>query len=127
MKKVIPMLVLAVGLGCSAMAQPPAGGNFDPAKMKERQLQELKKSDLNLTDVQADSVVSINMESMQQMKGMRDLSQDERTAKIKEMNDYRLKRWSEALNDEALAKKVAEYYEKQRGPGRRGGNPPQQQ
>ena len=30
------------------------------------------------------------------------------------MNEYRMKRWSEALKDDALAKRVADYYEKQR-------------
>jgi len=63
---------------------------------------------------------------MQQMRGMKDLSQEGRMAKMKEINDYRLKRWSEALKDEVLAKKVAGYYEKQRGHGRLGGNRPQQ-
>jgi len=127
MKKTIALLVLTFSLGTAVMAQPPGGGNFDPAKMKERQLQQLKASDLKLTDAQADSVVSINMESMQQMRGMRDLSQEERTSKMKEMNDYRLKRWSAALNDEALAKKVADYYEKQRANRAQGGTPPPQQ
>jgi len=128
MKKITLMLVLAVGFGCTVMAQQPAGGgNFDPVKMKERQLQQLKESDLKLTDEQADSVVSINMETMQQMRGMRDLSQEERTAKMKEVNDYRIKRWTSALKDEALAKKVAEYYEKQRAARMGGNRPPQQQ
>ncbi len=129
MKTITVMLVLALGLGCTTlMAQAPEGGrNFDPAKMKERQLQQLKESDLKLTNEQADSVVSINLEAMQQMRGMRDLSQDERTAKMKEMNDFRIKRWTSALKDEALAKKVAEYYEKQRAARMQNGGGNQQQ
>lgn len=130
MKKITVMLALAIGFGCTTViAQPPAGGggNFDPARMRERQLQQLKESDLKLTDAQADSVISINMETMQQMRGMRDLSQEERTAKMKEMSDYRLKRWTSALKDEALAKRVAEYYEKQRAARMNGGAPRQQQ
>ena len=55
------------------------------------------------------------------MRGVKDLRQEGRMAKMEEMNDYRLKRWSEALKDEVLAKKVAEYYEKQRGRERPGG------
>lgn len=127
MKKITAMFAFFVGLSCTTlMAQPPGGGNFDPAKMKERQLQRLKESDLKLTDAQADSVVSINMESMQQMRGFRDLSEEQRSAKMKEMNDYRLKRWTAALQDEALAKKVAEYYEKQRAERRGDRERPQQ-
>jgi hypothetical protein len=122
MKKVIVLLAFLLGVSGSAlMAQQGGGGNFDPAKMKERQLQQLKGSDLKLTDVQADSVVSINMETRQQMRGLRDLSEDQRAAKMKEINDYRLKRWTEALKDEALAKKVADYYEKQRAARMNGG------
>jgi len=125
MKKVIVLLVILLGAsGSVLMAQ--GGGNMDPAAMRERQLQQLKASDLKLTDAQADSVVSINMESRQQMRGMRDLSDDQRAAKMKEMNEMRMKRWSSALKDEALAKKVAEYYEKQRAARANGGGGPQQ-
>jgi hypothetical protein len=126
MKKVIVLLVILLGAsGSVLMAQGGGGGNFDPAAMKERQLQQLKASDLKLTDAQADSVVSINLESRQQMRGMRDLSDDQRAAKMKEMNEMRMKRWSAALKDEALAKRVAEYYEKQRANRPAGGGGPQ--
>jgi hypothetical protein len=64
------------------------------------------------------------MELMQQMRGLRDLSNDERQAKMKEMNDTKLKRWTAALQDEALAKKVADFYEKQRQQRRPGGDTP---
>ena len=121
MKKVMVLLVFLLGLSGSVLMAQQGNGNFDPAKMKERQLQQLKESDLKLTDAQADSVVSINLETRQQMRGLRDLSQEERTTKMKEVNDYRLKRWSAALKDEALAKKVAEYYEKQRAARMNGG------
>jgi hypothetical protein len=122
MKKLIALLFFVAAYSVnSLMAQPPGGGNFDPAQMKARQLQQLKESDLKLTDAQADSVVSINMESMQQMRGMRDLSMEERMAKMKEMNEYRTKRWTAALRDEVLAKKVADYYEKLRQQRMQGG------
>lgn len=114
MKKVVGLLAFLFGLSGSVLMAQGGGGNFDPARMKERQLQQLKESDLKLTDVQADSVVNINIETRQQMRGMRDLSEDQRTAKMKEINEYRLKRWTSALKDEALAKKVADYFEKQR-------------
>lgn len=119
MKKVT--VLLAILLIASINILSAQGGNFDPAKMKERQLQQLKDSDLKLTDSQADSVVNINMESRQQMMAMRDLSEDQRTSKMKELNASRLKRWTEALKDEALAKKVADYFEKQRAARMNGG------
>ncbi|NIM35139.1 MAG: hypothetical protein GTN67_06820 [Hydrotalea flava] len=46
---------------------------------------------------------------------MRDLSRDERMAKMKALNDLRMKRWTAALNnDPALAQKVADFYEQER-------------
>lgn len=119
MKKVTVLLTILLIASINMLRAQ--GGNFDPAKMKERQLQQLKDSDLKLTDSQADSVVNINLESRQQMMAMRDLSEDQRTAKMKELNAFRLKRWSEALKDEALAKKVADYFEKQRAARMNGG------
>lgn len=62
--------------------------------------------------------------SRQQMRGFRDLTEDERRAKMKEMNGFCLKRFSEALKDEALAKKVEDYFEKQRAGRINGGNRP---
>jgi hypothetical protein len=123
MKKVIALFVLVFSLSANVLfaQQGGGGGNFDPARMKERQLQQLKSSDLNLTDVQTDSVIAVNMETREQMRGLRDLSDDQRTAKIKEINEYRLKRWTAALKDEALAKKVADFYEKQRAARSNGG------
>ena len=125
MKKVIALFVFVFALSGSVLIAQQGGGNMDPAKMKERQLQQLKESDLKLTDAQADSVVSINMELRQQMRGLRDLSEEQRSSKMKQMNDDRLKRWTDALKDETLAKKVADYYEKQRA-SRMNGNAPQQ-
>jgi hypothetical protein len=122
MKKAIALFAVTFCLSTGVlMAQQGGGGNYDPAKMKERQLEMLKSSDLKLTDAQADSVVAITMETREQMRGFRDLSEDQRTAKMKEVNDYRLKRWTSALKDEALAKRVAEFYEKQRAARANGG------
>ncbi len=125
MKKLFVLLAICIAATTSANAQ---GGGFDPAAMKERQLKMLKESDLNLTDVQADSVVSIQMEFRQQMRGMRDLSPEERQAKMKENNDAMAKRLTAALKDEALANKVIAYQKEQMqkmrqgGGGRPGGN-----
>jgi uncharacterized protein YkwD len=121
MKKFFVFFVLFSGLSFASMAQQ---GNMDPAQRKERELKSLKEANLGLTDAQADSVVSINTEAMQQMRGFRDLSQDERIAKMKEANDYRKKRWAEVLKNDDLVNKVADYYQQRqqrRMQGRGGG------
>lgn len=121
MKKVIGLLSFVLALSGGALMAQQGGGQMDPAQMKERILQQLKASDLKLTDAQADSVASINIEGRQQMRGLRDLSADQRTAKMKELNDQRVARYTSALKDEALAKKVADYFEKQRAARANGG------
>ena len=126
MKKVILLLAVAVtAITTNANAQQPQGGNFNPAAMKERQLKMLKESDLKLTDVQTDSVLAINFEFQPQQRGFRDLMPEERQTKMKVVNEAKLKRWTSALKDEVLAKKVAEFYEKQRQQrgGQDGGRP----
>ena len=112
MKKVFVLLAVALAIiSTTTMAQ--GGGNFDPAAMKERQLKMLKESDLKLTDVQADSVVAVQVDLMQQKKGMRDLAPEDRKAKMKEINDAMEKRLALALKDETLAKKVIAYQKEQ--------------
>lgn len=119
MKKVFVLLAVALAITTtSAMAQ---GGNFDPAVMKERQLKMLKESDLKLTDAQADSVVAVNWEFMQQRRGLRDLAPEDRQVKMKEINDAIAKRLASALKDEALAKKVIAYQQEQQAKMRQGG------
>ncbi len=116
MKKMIALLAMVLlGSTVSTYAQPGGGRSFDPAAMKERQEKTKKKliADLKLTDVQADSVQAINQEFRGSMRGMRDMTQEERQTKMKETNDLKLKRWTAALKDEALAKKVAEFYQKE--------------
>jgi hypothetical protein len=116
MKKLMTVMVFALlGTAINTYAQPGGGRGFDPAAMKERLEKEKKqlKDELKLNDVQADSVQAINAEFRGSMRGMRDMTQEERQNKMKEINDLKLKRWSAALKDEALAKKVADFYKKQ--------------
>jgi len=127
MKKLITLLSFIVACSFSTiMAQAPGGGQRDPAAVKAQLVQQLKNSDLKLTDVQIDSVVAVNMELRGQMRGFRDLSQEERQAKMKEMSETRTKRLTSALQDEALAKKVSDFLDKQRMQrgGQGGGTPP---
>lgn len=62
MKKTLTLLVLLFSFVVSGISQPP-GRDFNPAAMKERQKAQLIQ-DLKLTDAQADSVATIQMELM---------------------------------------------------------------
>lgn len=121
MKKVI--VCLAIVLGCSmtaVMAQGGGGQQMTPeeriAMMKER----LKP--LGLSDVQTDSAVAV-MNDRSYMAGMnfREMTQEDRQAKMKEIADAREKRLVKAGLSAELAKKVIETMSMRPGGGRGGG------
>lgn len=121
MKKVI--VCLAIVLGCSmtaVMAQGGGGQQMTPeeriAMMKER----LKP--LGLSDVQTDSAVAV-MNDRSYMAGMnfREMSQEDRQAKMKEIADAREKRLVKAGLSAELAKKVIETMSMRPGGGGRPG------
>jgi hypothetical protein len=120
MKKIIMGLaiVLAVSSVSSLYAQQ---GQMDPAARKAALVQKLK-DDLKLTDVQADSVASIQQEYRPQMRDIfmdQSLSQDDKKAKMAVLNDQADKRIKPVLGDD-LFKKYKEWQEKNR-PQRGGG------
>lgn len=121
MKKVI--VCVAIVLGCSmtaVMAQGGGGQQMTPeeriAMMKER----LKP--LGLSDVQTDSAVAV-MSDRSYMAGMnfREMSPEDRQAKMKEIADAREKRLVKAGLSAELAKKVIETMSMRPGGGRGGG------
>ena len=95
------------------VAQPPEGRQFDPVAMKEKQKTKLIE-ELKLTNAQADSVATIQLEFMPKLRGMRGLQAEERLIKMKEVNDAYKTRLNSALKDEKLVAKVIEFQEKQR-------------
>lgn len=122
MKKIFALVLLFFVLANYTIAQPPGRG-FDPSAMKDRQKTQLIQ-DLKLTDAQADSVATIQMEFMPKLRGLRGLQAEERMAKMKEMNDAFKARLTKALNNNTeLVKKVMAYREeklKERMERRRG-------
>jgi Spy/CpxP family protein refolding chaperone len=129
MKKILA--ILAVAFCCTAtttMAQGGGGGQMDPAQMLEMMKQRVKPGLIEktkLTDAQADKVLEVQMWAQQQQRGFRDLSEDERATKQKEVAAEREKKLKAIpLTDEQI-KAVDAYYEEMRrnrpGGGRGGG------
>jgi hypothetical protein len=92
MKKIIASIavLIAVFSVSSLYAQQGGGGRMDPAAMKQK-----LKDDLKFTDVQADSVIAIGQEFRPKMREIfqdQSMSDDDRRAKIKDLNDQRNKR-----------------------------------
>jgi hypothetical protein len=99
MKKVLALLTFIVACSFTSLyAQPPGGGQqMDPAQMKEMMKTRYKESLNFLNDVQLDSVVNIVMDTRGGMRGMRDMSPEERQAAMKKAAEARDKRLDAAL------------------------------
>jgi hypothetical protein len=122
MKKVI--VCLAIVLGCSMTAVMAQGGGGGPQMTPEERIAMMKErlKPLGLSDVQTDSVVAV-MNDRSYMAGMnfREMTPEDRQAKMKEIADAREKRLVKAGLSAELAKKVIETMSMRPGGGRGGG------
>ena len=125
MKKVLTGIGVMMRLisASSLYAQQGGGqGRMDPAALKQKLI-----DSVHLSGVQADSVVAIGQEFRPKMRDIfmdQSLSQDDKRAKMGEINQQRNKRIQAVLGDD-LYKKYQEWEERnrpQRGGGMRGGN-----
>jgi hypothetical protein len=123
MKKIITSILIVTVVLCAAnsYAQRGSGRMMDPAVMKQRLIDSLQ-----LTGVQADSVVAIQQEYRPKMREIfmdQSMSQDDKRAKLAEINEERNKRIKAILGDD-LFKKYQDFEQRnrpQRGMGMRGG------
>lgn len=122
MKKVI--VCLAIVLGCSMTAVMAQGGGGGPQMTPEERIAMMKErlKPLGLSDVQTDSVVAV-MNDRSYMAGMnfREMTPEDRQAKMKEIADAREKRLVKGGLSAELAKKVIETMSMRPGGGRGGG------
>jgi hypothetical protein len=116
MKKIIALLTI---VGCIAatnlMAQGGGGGQqMDPAQMLEMMKQRIKPQLMEktkLSDSEADKVLEVQLWAQAQNRGLRDLSEEERTAKRKETADERKKKLKAVPLTEDQIKAVDDFYE----------------
>ena len=126
MKKIITgiSVMMLVLFASSLYAQQGAGqGRMDPAVLKQKLIDSLQ-----LTGVQADSVVAISQEFRPKMHDIfmdQSLSQDDKKAKLGDLNLQRNNRIQAVLGDD-LFKKYQDWEARNRphrgGAGMRGGN-----
>lgn len=121
MKKVIALLSF-ITIATFSIAQPPGGGGgrMDPAERKAR-MKEMIKPQLieqaKVTDAQADKVIDIYFDAQMEAGKLRrdeSLSDDDKKAKVKTINDARDKKIKEIPLTDEQAKAVAAFYEEQR-------------
>jgi hypothetical protein len=123
MKKIIMAIALIVAVSSTsavyAQQQDPAAR---AAEMKQKM-----KTDLKLTDLQADSVSAIQQEFRPKMREVyqdQSMSQDDKKTKLQGINDQANKRIHAVLGDD-LFKQYQDWWQKnrpQRGSGGGGGN-----
>ena len=116
MKKLILMLVLFTAVATiNVQAQGGQGG--DPAAMLARMKERMKPQLIEktkLTDAQADKVIEINFEARSQMRGMRDLSEEDRKKKMDEVRAATGKKYKEMPLTDDQIKAVNDFYDEWR-------------
>ena len=123
MKKIILAVCFVFAAISFVSAQQGGGGGFNNPERIAQMKQALRDS-VGLTDEQAQLVLDVQQELRPKMMELRNVRDGDRPAKMKELNDEMIKKLTEVLKDEALAKKVMEFNARRRG---RGGNRPQGQ
>lgn len=121
MKKVIALVTVV--LFCSIttlMAQGGGGGQQMTPEQRTAMMKDRLKP-LGLTDLKTDSVIAIYSDRSMMAGMTRDTPQEERQAKMKEVNEAREKRMAKAGLSADEIKKVAELMSQQRPGGGRGG------
>jgi len=117
MKKLLVLVAVFTTVLLSNANAQQGNGNFDPAAMKARYLERTKPALIEktkLTSEQADKVLDINWESRTKLRGMRDMSEDERKKKQDEATtEANTKYKAIPLTDDQI-KAVNDFFEEQR-------------
>ncbi len=120
MKKLLALVALVLIASFNTiMAQPPGGGGqqMDPSKVLEMMKQRIKPQLIEktkITDAQADKVLEIQIGSQAAMRGMRDLSEDERMTKMKAIRDENNKKFKDIPLTDDQIKAVNDFYDELR-------------
>ncbi|HVG40108.1 MAG TPA: hypothetical protein VM888_00755 [Chitinophagaceae bacterium] len=133
MKKILVLVAFFVTIFATTTSAQQQGGG-DPAAMMARYKERVKPQLMEktqLSDALAEKVLDINFESRAAMRGMRDLSEEDRKKKMDEIQaDITKKYKALPLNDDQI-KSVNAFFEEQRknmqqrqggGNGNGGGN-----
>ena len=116
MKKLLLLTTLFVAsFTISASAQGGGQGGMTPEQRAERQKQ--VKTELvaaaKITEAEADKVMQINQDSRQAMRGLRDLTPEERQKKLDEIRAENSKKFKAIPLTDDQVKAVDAYYDEQ--------------
>ena len=117
MKKLLVLVAVFTTVLVSNVSAQQGNGNFDPAQMAQRYKERVKPQlieKVKLTDAQAEKVCDIQLASRQQMRGLRDMTPEDRKKKMDEIqveNDKQYK--AIPLTDDQI-KAVNDFFDEMR-------------
>jgi Spy/CpxP family protein refolding chaperone len=117
MKKLLVLVAVFTTVLLSNANAQQGNGNFDPAQMAQRYKERVKPQlieKVKLTDAQAEKVCDIQLASRQQMRGLRDLSEDDRKKKIDEIQADNNKQYKAIPLTDDQIKAVNEFMDEMR-------------
>ncbi|MFN2439029.1 MAG: hypothetical protein ABR503_07505 [Chitinophagaceae bacterium] len=115
MKKFLFIVAFMTALGVMSASAQQGGGDTTGmfARMKERIKPQLIEK-TKLTDALADKVIEINYASRQQLRGLRNLSEEDRKKKMDEVKTENNKKYKAIPLTEDQVESVEEFFEEQR-------------
>jgi len=134
MKKLLVLVAVFTTVLVSNVNAQQGNGNFDPAQMAQRYKERVKPQlveKVKLTDAQAEKVCDIQLASRQQMRGLRDMSQEDRKKKMDEIQAENDKQYKAIPLTDDQIKAVNDFFDemrkqmqqqRQNGGGNGGGN-----
>ena len=134
MKKLLVLVAVFTTVLVSNVIAQQGNGNFDPAQMAQRYKERVKPQlveKVKLTDAQAEKVCDIQLASRQQMRGLRDMSQEDRKKKMDEIQAENDKQYKAIPLTDDQIKAVNDFFDemrkqmqqqRQNGGGNGGGN-----
>ena len=115
MKKLFVLAALFTALVGTASAQGGQGGGMTPEQRAERQKQ--MKTELvakaKITEAEADKVMQIQLDSRASLRGLRDLTPEERQKKMDEVKAENSKKFKAIPLTDDQVKAVDAFYEEQ--------------
>ncbi|MGZ3853734.1 MAG: hypothetical protein ACXVBJ_07140 [Flavisolibacter sp.] len=117
MKKLLVLVAVFTTVLVSNVSAQQGNGNFDPAQMAQRYKERVKPQlieKVKLTDAQAEKVCDIQLASRQQMRGLRDLSEDDRKKKIEEIQADNNKQYKAIPLTDDQIKSVNDFFDEMR-------------
>lgn len=126
MKKIILFALILL----AAASQQTSAQGADPAQMAQRFKERVKPmllEKVKLSETEAEKVLDVQLENRQHMRTLRDLSEDERKKKVKELQASMETKYKDIPLSSEQIRKVNEFFEEQRQAmnnqrERRGGN-----